>query len=319
MSQKDLDRITDKVLAHDPSQPKGPLTVIAGAPDRPLVIGEVEIPCYVLEDETRVLAQRGMVSGLGMARGGSSHGGGDRLAHFVCQKTLKPFVSNDLIAVTTDPIRFKPPTGGLANGYPATLLVDICTAVLLARDAGALTKQQQHIADRCDVLIRALAKVGVIALVDEATGYQRIREERALATILERLIAKELSPWTQTFDFEFYEQICRLKGWPSILAIKRPSVIGNYTNDFVYERLAPGVLDELQRINPTIPETKRRRHKHHQWLTPELGHPKLRQHVWAVIALMRAATSWNTFRQSLDRAFPKRGKTVPLGLDDPNE
>ena len=31
-----------------------PLEVIAGAPDRPLVIGDIEIPCYVVEDETRV-------------------------------------------------------------------------------------------------------------------------------------------------------------------------------------------------------------------------------------------------------------------------
>ena len=196
MSQKELDRITDKVMAYDPNSPPSDLAlkVIAGTPDRPLVLDDIEIPCYVLEDETRVLAQRGMVSGLGMARGGSSHGGGDRLAHFVCQKTLKPFVSKDLIAVTTGPLKFKTPHGGMANGYPATLLVDICTAVLLARDAGALTKQQQHIAQRCDALIRSLAKVGIIALVDEATGYQRIREERALATILERLIAKELNP-----------------------------------------------------------------------------------------------------------------------------
>ena len=319
MSQKDLNTITDKVLAYDPDAPTGPLKVIAGAPDRPLVIGDIEIPCYVLEDETRVLTQRGMVSALGMARGGSSYGGGDRLAHFVGQKTLKPFVNKELLSVTVEPVKFKPSTGALANSYPATLLVDICSVVLLARDAGVLGKQQLHIADRCDSLIRGFAKVGIIALVDEATGYQRIREERALATILERLIAKELSPWTRTFEFEFYQQICRLKKWPSIRAIKRPSIVGTYTNDFVYERLAPGVLEELQRKNPTLPDAKWRRHKHHQWLTPEVGHPKLRQHVWAVVALMRAAPSWNVFKRNLDRAFPKQNTTVPLNLTDPEE
>ena len=113
--------------------------------------------------------------------------------------------------------------------------------MLSARDTGKLLKSQIHIAAQCELIMRGLARVGIIALVDEATGFQRIREERALATILEKFIAKDLQPWTKTFPYEFYMEICRLKGWPSISAIKRPSVIGRYTNDIVYERLAPGV------------------------------------------------------------------------------
>ena len=205
-----------------------------------------------------------------------------------------------------------------AHGYPATLLVDVCNTVLVARDAGVLTKQQEHIARQCDILIRALANVGIIALVDEATGYQRLREERALATILEKFIANELQPWTRTFPFEFYQQICRLRGWPSVHAIRRPSVIGIYTNDFVYDRIAPGILDELKERTPRFPSGTLR-NKYFQWFTPDHGHPKLQQHLWAVVALMRAASSWDTFRRSLDRAFPKLNNTIPLALDEPEE
>src|SRR5579871_4839940 len=61
---------------------------ICGGPDRPLRIGDVEISCYVLENGKRIIHQRGMVSALGMSRGGSSRGGGDRLAHFVAQRSL---------------------------------------------------------------------------------------------------------------------------------------------------------------------------------------------------------------------------------------
>ena len=103
------------------------------------------------------------------------------------------------------------------------------------------------------------------------------------------------------------------------MAVKRPSVIGRYTNDIVYDRLAPGVLAELQRLNPVIPDKKRRLHKHHQWLTPEMGHLALQQHLWAVIALMRAATSWHVFRRNLDRAFPKQYQTLSLDLEDTEE
>ena len=320
MSQKELDRITDKVMAYDPDAPTGPLKVIAGAPDRPLVIGDVEIQCYVLEDETRVLSQGGFLQALGRT-GKPKHGHDDvfNLPIFLSPSNLKPFLNKDIIKSST-PVQFRAASGGgLATGYNASILPQVCEVYLAAHDAGAIKPSQRHVVRRAYILMRGLAKVGIIALVDEATGYQRIREERALATILERLIAKELNPWTRTFDFEFYKQICRLRDWPSVRAIKRPSVIGKYTNDFVYDRLAPGVLDELNRVNPVIPETKRRRHKHHQWLTPELGHPKLRRHVWAVTALMRAAPSWRVFRQNLDRAFPKQNTTVPLALTDQDE
>ena len=171
-----------------------PLKVIAGAPDSPLMIGETEIPCYVLEDETRVLVQRGIATGMGM-----SAMRGRRIGDFVASKSINPFISNELNSVIKNPIKFQPPTGGrIAYGYSAIILVDICNAVLSARDAGALHSQQQHIAERCDLLVRALAKVGIIALVDEATGYQRIRAERALATILEKWITNDVQKWTST-------------------------------------------------------------------------------------------------------------------------
>ena len=313
MTEQALNAITDKVLSHR-YQP-GPLKVIAGTSDAPLRIGDLEIPCYVLEDETRVLSQRGVFEALGVSRGGGSNGGA-QTPRFAASKSLQPFVRNDLTAALSSPILFQPPQGGrTAYGYPAEVLVDICKAVLQARDAGALDRQQATLARRAEMLIQGFATVGVIALVDEATGYQRIREERALATILERFIAAELQSWTRTFDYEFYEQIFRLKDWGSPDGVKRPRVIGIYTNDVVYERIAPEVLDELRQVNPTLPQGWRK-NRHHQWFTPEFGHPKLKEHLAAVIALMRAASSWDAFKRSLDRALPKIGNTIPLALDD---
>ena len=280
-----------------------PLKVIAGAPDRPLRIGDVEIPCYVLEDETRVLVGRGMVVGMGM----SLSAGGQRLSTFMSSKSIKPFISKGLTMGIQSPIFFKTPLGGItAHGYPATLLVELCEAVLQARDAKSLTRQQLHIAQRCDLLIRGLATVGIVALVDEATGYQEVRERNALATILEKFIAKKLHPWTKTFSYSFYEEICRLKGWPGWYAVQRPHVIAEYTNDFVYMRIAPGVLREVQKLNPINPKTGERIVKHHQWFTEDYGHPRLREHIASVTALMRASANWGKFKSNLVRAFPTK-------------
>ena len=99
----------------------------------------------------------------------------------------------------------------------------------------------------------------------------------------------------------------RLKGWHyDPKSVKRPSVIGRYTLDLVYKRLAPGVLEDLKRKEP------QKKHRYHQWLTRDIGHPALREHLAAVIALMKAASTWNRFYGSMQRALPQYGETIEM-------
>ena len=290
---------------------KKPLKVIAGAPDKPLIIGDIEIPCYVLEGEERVLSQRGLTAGIGL-----NPGAGFRMPQFMNTKPLKPLVSKALGPALESPIVFHNPVGGgIAYGYPAEILEHIIDVILAAQQAGVLPKRYSRMVERVNILNRGLRRLGIIGLIDEATGYQRVREERALATILEKFIAKELQPWTKTFPYEFYELIYKLKGWSGPDGHKRTPLIGRFTNDIVYNRLAPGVLAELQRRNPTLPAGYRK-NRHHQWFTPNIGHPRLKEHLAGVMALMRAAPNWTVFMRGLQRAFPKKNETIPLPLDD---
>ncbi|MDE2986865.1 MAG: P63C domain-containing protein [Chloroflexota bacterium] len=296
------------------------LNVIAGAEDKPLIISDIDIPAYVLEDETRVLSERGFLSAIGRAERPPSRqrNDGDKLPQFLSANNLKPFISPDL-AAATNRIKFQPPRGGpIAYGYNARVLPEVCNVYLEARRAGVLRANQEHIAERAEILIQALATVGIVALIDEATGYQEIRNQRSLALILEQYIAKRYRPWTRTFPYEFYEQIFRLRGWEDPGTGGRPAVIGHYTNDIVYDRLAPGVLEELQRLNPTLPQGGRKQ-RHHQWFTTEYGHPELVRHLDQAIGIMKASTTWDGFKRSLDRAFPKINSMLPLPLDDGTE
>lgn len=277
-----------------------------GSSDRPLLIGDLRIPCYVLEDGRRVLSLNGMIDALAMSRGSGTPGRGDRLAQFAASKSISPFLSNELSRVMNEPVRFRAPSGGsIAFGYEATILPEICDAVLEARKSGQLLKRQDHIAARCEILVRGLARVGIIALVDEATGYQEVRDRRALEEILNRYIAKELQSWTKTFPDEYFRNIFRLKKWqvPKLTGA-RPGAIARYTKDIVYGRLAPGVLRELEELNPTDGKG-RRKHKHHQHLTKDHGHPKLREHLNDVVLLMKVSDTWDGFRRLLDRAKPR--------------
>lgn len=188
-----------------------------------------------------------------------------------------------------------------------------CEVYLLFRDdrlsdAGKLPKTFEHIIKACDILMRGLAHIGIIALVDEATGYQSIRSRHALEEVLERFIAKELMKWTKTFPDDYYAEMFRLKNWSLDWDTQRPAIVGKYTNEIVYERLAPGVLEELRTKNPPN-EQGPRRHKHFQWLTEDIGHPSLREHLAKVITIMQLSDSWNDFKLKLNRLLPKINAT----------
>ena len=295
-----------------------PLKTVAGAEDKPLIINDIEITCYVLEDETRVISQRGLYDSLGTTGGGNTGASLDSamMPRIAQSKWLQPFISEDLRSVLSSPIEFIPPHGGrTAYGYPAKSFVDLCEAILKARDSKTVSSQQETIIKQADLIMRGLALVGITALIDEATGYQEIRVKHALAQILEKYIAEELQRWIKTFPMEFYEKICRLKGWPKEHAINRPAVVGHYTNDLIYERLAPGVLEELRKRNPVVTDGNRR-HKHHQLLTRDHGYPELQMHLAAVIALMRVSPDWDSFKRKVDIAYPKPGQQLLMRLDE---
>jgi P63C domain-containing protein len=285
-----------------------------GSPDAPLRIGEIEIPCYVLEDRRRVITQTGMLHALDMGRGGPSgpvktKGDAYRLGHFVGGKRLSPFIGAELLDAINAPVHFHLPTGQRAYGYEATVLADMCDAVLEARKRGVLTKQQLHIAEQAEILVRAFARVGIIALVDEATGYQADRDRRELHRILEAYIQPEFLPWTKRFPDVFYTEMFRLRGWGFDIH-KGPRKVGELTAQVVYEKLPHGVLDELRRQNPVVRD-RRRRHKHHQYLSEQIGNQHLHDHVQICTALMRASTTWDEFVRLLHKAVPS---PEPLAL-----
>ena len=251
-----------------------------------------------------MLTVSGMSDGLSMARGGSEVPGLNRFELFIARDRLRPYVSEKVRAQVSDPIVFMTPTGSKAYGYDAQVLVDLCEAILAARQAGKLQKQQEGIAQRAEILIRGLARVGIVALVDEATGYQEIRDRAALRNILEAYIAKEWLPWTQRFPLEFYQELYRLHGWKLDPAGKsKPGYVGKLTNALVYDRLPTGVAEELRAQNPIHPLTGRRRFKHHQFLTEDIGNPHLEKHVSKVIGLMQAAENWREFKRMFRRVF----------------
>lgn len=289
-----------------------------------LKIGELILSCAVLDDKqnTRVLTQNAFLKAIGrhpFATGGSGSSI-DQTAPFLRARNLKPFISEDLVR-STSPILYLPrnPTagaGGIGYGYSATLLPDVCWVYQDALTAGKLLPSQNHIGEACRGFLKALTNYAIEDLVDEATGFADLKKRRAIDRIIEKYVEKEARPWVKMFDMEFYRQIYRLNGWefdPDNNG--RPGVIGHWTND-IYDRLAPGVREELHRRVKRNPRG-RPTQKLTQYLTLEEGKPEMRRLLEGVIVAMKLSDDWNQFKGRLDLLYPKFGDTLQLPYDEP--
>jgi hypothetical protein len=287
------------------------------------------IPCAIIEgddpnDARRVLTETGIYTAIFGQRSGAStrlkkvaQEAGAPVPVFLAPGQLKKFINNDLNNVLLSPIEYAD-GNRIVTGYDARILPVVCDIWLKAREAGALQKQQLDKAQKAEVLMRGLAHVGIIALVDEATGYQSIRAKDALAQILEAFVAKELQPYVKTFPTDYYEQLFRIynlpypptgnKSW-------RPSFFGKITNDVIYARLAPDILPELKKAASRA----EKRSRLHQWLTNDIGHPKLREHLASIITILKLSRTPQEFKENVDRIHTRYGQTQQIPFDYPSE
>jgi len=286
------------------------------------------VPCAVIVVEgeaIRLVSERELVKSLGGKRGGShwlrarEDADAANLPPIISAANLRPFISDELKEGLATRYPYKVPGRGgfVANGVRGELYPMICDVFLKARDADALLDSQEDLADSANILMRALAHTGIIALIDEATGYQTKRAVDALSRILEAFVAKELQPYIRgTFHQDFYEHLFRLRGLDYKKdTVKRPQYFGCLTNDIVYRRLAPGVLEELKKVVDRN-DDGRPTHKYFQRLTSNLGYPKLREHLGAVIAVMKLSSTYPDFIEKLDKVAPRYGQNWLLPFPD---
>lgn len=324
LSAKERSQIASKaaLAKWEPNLPPGVELKKAIAEADDLKIGEMIVSCAVLEDGTRVLSERGLGRAFGRSRGGRDWVNRDRfdggqLPFFLATKKLKPFIDNDLGLAGYERIPYRTMRGNVAYGTRAELLPNICEVWLKARETTQLNRWQMEIARRADLLMRGLANVAIIALIDEATGYQKRRPRDELQKILAAYISPTLLPWTERFPIEFFKEMFRVYGWPwpfkegDYRGPLGPRYAGKLIKTIIFENLPPGVLEELDRRNP--PDAKwQRRNRMAQLLTEGVGHPHIEKLVAVNTALFKAADNKHQFWRAYRRNFPKAGDQLEL-------
>lgn len=282
-----------------------------------ITLGETIISCYVLEDGTRVLSGRGMQEALNMVDidENSKPTSGTRLTRYLEQKSLKDFIYKGKEPDHYNPIECYQGEKKI-NGYEATILADICDAFLDARKNIKLSSRQKTIADQCEILIRGFARVGIVALIDEATGYQYDRERFELQKILNAYVSEEILKWQLTFTDDFYKQIYRLWNLPFIPKYikNKPSFIGKLTTKYIYEQLPNGVLENLRKNTPKT-QKGNWKYKFHQSLTPEVGKEHLKKQITEVTTLMEVSNTKKEFESLFERKYGDKSQ-LELEFDE---
>jgi hypothetical protein len=299
LSPEDRSRIAKEAAQArwDETLPKA----ISGDESKPIRIGDIEVPCYVLDDGRRVITTNGMLDTLHMARGGAMVKGMTRLELFVSGDRIKPFVSDELLERVRNPIRFRIERN-IAFGFESDTLIDISEAVIQAENAGTLQKQQTVIAHHCRVITSSLTRIGLIALIDEATGYQVKRDSDELQKILSAYLLPEHRPWMQTIPAEFTSEIYRVYGWKRTPDNRGPRYAGKLIRQLIYEQLPKPVLPALDEANPSNAKYQRK-HRHHQFLTEQQGLDNFRTLVITVMTLLRVSKNKSQFNRHLSSYF----------------
>lgn len=286
-----------------------------------LPIVGMSIPCANLDNSMRVLSQRGFYAAIGGGASIKGPAGRDSdVPGFLAAKNLQPFISDELRAMASTLIKFRfvhtsedgAKSAHVAHGIDARLIPEICEVFLAARDKDELHHTQHNIAKAAEVLMRALARVGIIALVDEATGYQFDRDREELARIVDAYVSEEWRKWTRTFPHEFFKQIHRIQGWSYVdKQTTHPQYVGKLINEYIYERLPDGVLERLRLHNPVGPNGRRAR-KHTQHMSADTGIPHLDKQIDAVTTLLAVSDDKVMFEDLLKKRFPKSGDQLSL-------
>ena len=270
-----------------------------------LTLAGVEIPVYVLSNGQRVIARIAATKVLTESETRQAD-----LESYLRVEGLKPFL--DVDSVRARMVRFGQKEVEMLNqavmGLPSDLFIEICQAYVAALNASqspdsgvTLTERQREIAIRAGMFLSGCAKVGLDALIDEATGYQYVRPMDALELKLRLYLAEEMRKWEKTFPDELWEQFGRLTKWKGKLH-QRPKYWGKLVMELIYEYLDADVAQWLRDNAPKPMHGQ----NYFQWLNEQYGLKKLVEHIWKVVGVASACSDMNELRNKMEEIYGKK-------------
>jgi hypothetical protein len=246
--------------------------------------------------------------------------GGNAFMKTISRKGLGSEISQELQEKIDNPLVFKPLSGDPGHGFEATDLIDICTSIMDAHKSGKLRPNQHHLALRSEIIIRSAAKVGITALVDEATGYIADKRKEEYREIFQQFIREEFSKYEKEFPQKLFDMIYKIYGLKrsKINPHRHPQFFGKFIRKYIYEPLANSngaILQLLDEKNPVVYVNGGRKFKMFQFLTEVVGLPALRAHLWQIVGIGSTCSTKEQFERRFRDAFPGPDDQPEFDLD----
>lgn len=278
-----------------------------------LPFGDIELECYVLKDRRRVFHKRGMAKSLGM-----KSQGGNVFLRAMNSKGLRSIIPEKLWEKLNNPIVFKTINGDQAHGYEGSVLIEICDALWEANRQKKLGPRQGDLARQAEIILRSAAKVGIAALIDEATGFTKDKWRDEYRELFREFIRNEHREWAKEFPDQFFDMIYSIYKLPRKHKHKHPQFFSHFIRKYVYSPLLNSkgaILELLDEKNPVVYVGGGRRYKLFQFLEEEVGMPALRAHVWQITGIGNATKTKEAFERGFNKAFPQSGTQFGLWDD----
>ena len=282
-----------------------------------MVIGSVQIECYVLDNLKRVIHKRGMAKALGM-----KSEGGNVFMRAMGRKGLGSVMGDELRSRLDNPLIFKTLTSDLGHGYDATILIDICDAIIQASKDNKLGPNQEDLAKQAEIIIRASAKLGIVALVDDATGFIADKRREQYKELFREFVREEIKLYDEPqFPDQLFNVIYKIYGLPRKADTRNhPQFFGKFIRKYIYEPLANSngaILEMLDEKNPVVYVNGGRRYKMFNFLSDVVGMPALKSHLWQVIGIGNSVKGKLQFERAFYNAFPIPQSQMDLFQNEP--
>lgn len=278
----------------------------------------IDVDCYVLDESAhrmRVIGQRGMTAALAIKGAGSTG-----FMRTMSSKSLSKHIGPELRYEISNPVEFAGFPSGLGKGYKATILIDVCKAILAAEQAGDLTANQGGLAIQSKIIINASAKFGIDNLIDRLTGFDHGRENYIEA--FKVYIRDEAAEYQKQFPREFYEVCYKVYGLEWKKGKNHPQFFSYLTRNYVYAPLADSkgaILENLDKKNPIIKKSDGkggyRRYKLHQFLE-EVGIASLQMQIGQFIAIGHLSKNKMQFKDNFEKILGRKTQLLFPFMED---
>lgn len=271
----------------------------------------IDAECYVLDDPTKtaVMTQRSIAAALGLSKPG-----GKDFERLVERKGISKHLGAEVLEKIHQPIEFKTNFQGakhpglIIRGYSADLLIDVCNAILKAKESGDLRENQENLAKQAAIVVGASAKAGIQGLVYALAGYRPEIEE--VISAFRQYVQDEAKKYEKEFPTELYAE------WQRLYNITPPPRGKNWkemhlTIDHIYYPLAKSNGKLLELLRSARSSSGERNARLFSFLN-EIGTRALRMQLGRVLEMAESSPTKDIYeRKIIERFGGQMGLPLP--------